>query len=119
MSAKRVDMTAAFVRIVAAGIALDTAERARLEEILRDCGQIASFVESVRLRAITRLDELPDSASFDNQSTVAGAARGSRRQAQAAEKRATTVAQMPALADALTWKWHRLVWTDFRCEQRI
>ena len=101
MSAKRVDMTAVFLRVVAAGIALDTAERARLEEILRDCGQIASFVESVRLRAITCLDALPDSASFDNQSTVAGAARGSRRQAQAAEKRATTVAQMPALADAL------------------
>ena len=101
MSVPIAELVSTFASVVTAGITIEVAERPRLEEILRDCARITSFVESVRLRAITCLDALPQSSSVENEDIVVQVSRGTRRQAQAAQKRAETVAHMPALADAL------------------
>ncbi len=101
MSVRTVEMVSTFASVVTAGVTVDVAERPRLEEILRDCARVTAFVESVRLRAITCLDALPTTSPFENEDLVIHTSRGSRRQAQAAQKRADTVAHMPALANAL------------------
>jgi hypothetical protein len=87
-----------FALVVAAGITLDVAEPASLEQTLRDCAQNAAFIESVRLRAIARLDQ---HVTVDTNQTIINTSRGSKRQAQTAQKRANATAKMPALADAL------------------
>jgi Domain of unknown function (DUF222) len=101
MSVQIGELMSTFGSVVAAGVTVDVAERPRLEEILRDCARVTSFVESVRLRAITCLDALPNTSPIENEDLVVHTSRGTRRQAQAAQKRATTVAEMPALANAL------------------
>jgi hypothetical protein len=101
MSVQTAEMVSTFASVVRAGITVDVAERPRLEEILRDCARVTSFVESVRLRAITFLDALPNTSPVENEDIVVHTSRGTRRQAQAAQKRADTVAHMPALANAL------------------
>jgi Domain of unknown function (DUF222) len=95
------ELMSTFGSVVVAGITVEVAERPRLEEILRDCARVTSFVESVRLRAITCLDALPNTSPVENEDLVVQTSQGTRRQAQAAQKRANTVAEMPALASAL------------------
>ena len=87
-----------FAFVVAAGITLDGAEPASLEQALRDCAQSAAFIESVRLRAIARLDE---HVTIDTNQTIITTSHGSKRQAQTVQKRAATATKMPALANAL------------------
>jgi Domain of unknown function (DUF222) len=101
MSVQIGELMSTFGSVVAGGVTVEVAERPRLEEILRDCARVTSFVESVRLRAITCLDALPASSPVENEDIVVQTSRSTRRQAQAAQKRASTVAHMPALANAL------------------
>ncbi len=101
MSVQIGELMSTFGSVVTAGITVEVAERPRLEEIPRDCARVTSFVESVRLRAITCLDALPNTSPVENEDIVVHTSRGTRRQAQAAQKRSTTVAHMPALASAL------------------
>jgi Domain of unknown function (DUF222) len=101
MSVQIGELMSTFGSVVAAGVTVEVAERPRVEEILRDCARVTSVVESVRLRAITCLDALPNTSPVENEDIVVKTSRGTRRQAQAAQKRADTVAQMPALANAL------------------
>ena len=98
MSQVTAQIVRTFASVVAAGVTLDVAEPASLEQTLRDCAQSAAFIESVRLRAIARLDE---HVTVDTNQIIINASRGSKRQAQTVQKRANATAKMPALADAL------------------
>ena len=97
-----VELVQAFSRLISAGIMIDDADQPIVEQALRDCVHISSFVESVRLRAITRFDAFATATSSpDAAQSIVDITRGSRRQAQAAQKRAATTSQMPSLGDAL------------------
>ena len=102
MSVPMVELVQAFSRLISAGVMIDDADQPVVEQALRDCVRISSYVESVRLRAITRLDVFAEaSSSPDAAQSIIGITRGSRRQAQAAQKRAVTTSEMPSLGDAL------------------
>jgi Domain of unknown function (DUF222) len=97
-----VELVQAFSRLVCPGVVIDDAERPVVEQALRDCTRISSFVESVRLRSITRLDELSTATNlFDTADALSNVTRGSRRQTEAAQKRAATASQMPSLQNKL------------------
>ena len=98
MSQGTAEIVRLFAQVVAAGITLDVAEPAVLEQTLRDCARSAAFIESVRLRAIARLDQ---HVTVDTNQTIITTSHGSKRQAETAQKRADAVARMPALANAL------------------
>ncbi len=98
MSQGTADIVRVFAQVVAAGITLDVAEPASLNQTLRDCARSAAFIESVRLRAIARLDQ---HVTVDTNQVIITTSRGSKRQAQTAQKRADAAARMPALAHAL------------------
>ena len=98
MSQGTAEIVRVFAQVVAAGITLDVAEPAALDQTLRDCARSAAFIESVRLRAIARLDQ---HVMVDTNQTIITTSHGSKRQAQTAQKRAAAAARMPALADAL------------------
>lgn len=98
MSQGTAEIVRVFAQVVAAGITLDVAEPAALDQTLRDCARSAAFIESVRLRAIARLDQ---HVMVDTNQTIITSSHGSKRQAQTAQKRAAAAARMPALADAL------------------
>lgn len=102
MSVPMVELVQAFSRLISAGVMIDDADQPVVEQALRDCVRISSYVESVRLRAITRLDVFAEaSSSPDAAQSIIEITRGSRRQAQAAQKRAVTTSEMPSLGDAL------------------
>jgi hypothetical protein len=102
MSVPMVDLVQAFSRLISAGVMIDDADQPVVEQALLDSDRISSFVESVRLRAITRLDVFKTAMSSpDAAQSIVDITRGSRRQAQAAQKRAVTTSQMPSLGDAL------------------
>ena len=102
MSVPMVELVQAFSRRISAGVMIDDADQPVVEQALRDCVRISSYVESVRLRAITRLDVFAEaSSSPDAAQSIIEITRGSRRQAQAAQKRAVTTSEMPSLGDAL------------------
>jgi hypothetical protein len=98
MSQDTADIVRVFAQVVAAGITLDVSQPAALDQTLRDCARSAAFIESVRLRAITRLDQ---HVMVDTNQTIISTSHGSKRQAQTARKRADAAARMPALASAL------------------
>ncbi len=98
MSQGTAEIVRVFAQVVTAGITLDVAEPAALEQTLRDCARSAAFIESVRLRAIARLDQ---HVTVDTNQTIITTSHGSKRQAQTAQKRADAATRMPALADAL------------------
>jgi Domain of unknown function (DUF222) len=98
MSQDTADIVRVFAQVVAAGITLDVSQPAALDQTLRDCARSAAFIESVRLRAITRLDQ---HVMVDTNQTIITTSHGSKRRAQTAQKRADAAARMPALADAL------------------
>ena len=102
MSVPMVELVQAFSRLISAGVMIDDADQPVVEQALRDCVRISSYVESVRLRAITRLDVFAEAwSSPDAAQSIIEITRGSRRQAQAAQKRAVTTSEMPSLGDAL------------------
>jgi Domain of unknown function (DUF222)/HNH endonuclease len=102
MSIAMVELVQAFSRLISAGITIDDADQPVVEQALRDCARISSFAESVRLRAITRVDVFASATSSpDAAQSIVEITRGSRRQAQAAQKRAATTSQMTSLGDAL------------------
>jgi hypothetical protein len=103
MSQATVEIVRVFAQVVAAGITLDVAEPAALDQTLRDCARSAAFIESVRLRAIARLDQ---HVMVDTNQTIITTSHGSKRQAQTAQKRADAAARMPTLAN-LRHKWLR------------
>jgi Domain of unknown function (DUF222) len=98
MSQGTAEIVRVFAQVVAAGITLDVAEPATLDQTLRDCARSAAFIESVRLRAIARLDQ---HVTVDTNQTIISTSHGSKRQAQTAQKRADAAARMPTLASAL------------------
>jgi hypothetical protein len=102
MSVPVVELVQAFSRLISAGLMIDDADQPVVQQALRDCVHISSFVESVRLRAITRLDAFATATSSpDAAQSIIEITRGSRREAQAAQKRAVATSQMPSLGDAL------------------
>ena len=102
MSVPTVELVQAFSRLISAGIIIDDADQPVVEQVLRDGVRVASFLESVRLRAITRLDAFATATSSpDAAQSIVEITRGSRRQAQAAQKRAVTTSQLPSLGEAL------------------
>jgi Domain of unknown function (DUF222) len=98
MSQGTAEIVRVFAQVVAAGITLDVAEPTALEQTLRDCARSAAFIESVRLRAIARLDQ---HVTVDTNQTIITTSHGSKRQAQTAQKRADAAARMPSLVNAL------------------
>jgi Domain of unknown function (DUF222) len=103
MSESSVALVQAFSRLIAAVGAVGQAERTSVDQALRDCVRVSAFVESVRLQAIARLDELSAATNlFDTADAITEVTRGSRRQAAAAQKRASTTSTMPSLHTKLS-----------------
>ena len=79
------------------------APRHVIEVALQDCSNLASWVESVKLAALNRLQTLADTdTSIDPETVAAVAARTSRRNASAAARRAKVTSQMPTLGEGLS-----------------
>ena len=79
------------------------APRHVIEVALQDCSNLSSWVESVKLAALNRLQTLADTdTSIDPEAVAAVAARTSRRNASAAARRAKVTSQMPTLGEGLS-----------------
>jgi hypothetical protein len=80
MSVPMVELVQAFSRLISAGIMIDDADQPVVEQALLASDRISSFVESVRLRAITRLDVFATATSSpDAAQSIVDITRGSRR----------------------------------------
>jgi Domain of unknown function (DUF222) len=92
-----------FARMRAAEGTFADAPRHVVEVALQDCGHLASWVESVRLSALTRLQVLAEAdTSIDPETVAAVVGRTSRRNASAAARRAKVTSQMPTLGEGLS-----------------
>ena len=92
-----------FARMRAAEGTFADAPRHVIEVALQDCSHLSSWVESVRLAALNRLQTLADGdTSIDPEAVAAVAARTSRRNASAAARRAKVTSQMPTLGEGLS-----------------
>ena len=92
-----------FARMRAAEGTFADAPRHVIEVALQDCSHLASWVESVKLAALNRLQTLADAdTSIDPEAVAAVAARTSRRNASAAARRAKVTNQMPTLGEGLS-----------------
>jgi len=94
------DVIDAVQRLVS--VQVDSLGRSEVEAVLRDVRVVHGFVESVRLRAVARLEAIADSSgNADSAASAAAATRTSRRQAERTRKRAKAAAAAPPVGEAL------------------
>lgn len=94
------EITAAVGRLVS--VDFNDMDREAVECVLADARRVRGFVESVRLRAVARLEEIADATGNADPAASAGnASRTSRREGERVRKRAKAAAAAPALGNAL------------------
>jgi len=94
------DVNEAFNRLLTAQV--EELDRVAVEAVLRDVRMVHGFVESVRLRAVARLESIAaETGNADPAASAAAAARTSRRHAERSRKRAAAAAAAPPVGDEL------------------